>query len=243
MKLQSIYKEDINRNINGVIKADQNDEQNLQNEFQEYIITKELRRHFANFLNIYEKSIDIPTDNIGVWISGFFGSGKSHFLKMISYLLSNPYIAGKKAVDYFEDKFDDPLAFAQLKRCASVPTESILFNIDVKSSVNKDKTAILRVFAKVFYEHLGYFGASIKVARFERFLDKRGVLEQFKQKFEKYNGMPWEESRDVFEVWEDDITNAMADVLNVDKDAALKWFNTSSDELSRDIVVYDIKSY
>lgn len=71
MKLQSIYKEDINRNINGVIKADQNDEQNLQSEFQEYIITKELRRHFADFLNIYENSIDIPTDNIGVWISGF----------------------------------------------------------------------------------------------------------------------------------------------------------------------------
>lgn len=243
MKLQSIYKEDINRNINGVIKADQNDEQNLQSEFQEYIITKELRRHFADFLNIYENSIDIPTDNIGVWISGFFGSGKSHFLKMISYLLSNPYIAEKKAVDYFEDKFDDPLAFAQLKHCASVPTESILFNIDVKSSVNKDKTAILRVFAKVFYEHLGYFGASIKVARFEQFLDKRGVFKEFKQKFEEYNGMPWEESRDVFEVWEDDITNAMADVLNVDKDAALKWFNASSDELSIDILVDDIKSY
>lgn len=54
--------------------------------------------------------------------------------------------------------------------------------------------------------------------------------------------MPWEESRDVFEVWEDDITNAMADVLNVDKDAALKWFNASSDELSIDILVDDIKA-
>ena len=49
------------------------------------------------------------------------------------------------------DKFDDPMMFAQLERCAAVPTETILFNIDSKSPINKDKTAILRVFAKVFY--------------------------------------------------------------------------------------------
>jgi hypothetical protein len=148
MQLQYIYKENINRNINGVIKADQTDNDNLEQEFKEYIITSELRKHFSKFFDIYEKSIDTPTDNIGVWISGFFGSGKSHFLKIMSYLLSNTEIAGKKAVDYFEDKLDDPMMFAQLKKCASVQTDSILFNIDVKSSIKKDKTAILRVFCK-----------------------------------------------------------------------------------------------
>ena len=156
MQLQYIYKADINRDINGVIKVAQNDEKSIEQELREYIITRELRRHFNTFLNNYEKSLNYTTDKIGVWISGFFGSGKSHFLKILSYLLSNGMVAGKRAVDYFADKFDDPMMFAQLERCASAPTDTILFNIDSKSPINKDKTAILRVFAKVFYEYRGF---------------------------------------------------------------------------------------
>ena len=147
MQLQCIYKSDINRNINGVIKVAQNDENSIKQELQEYIITRELRKHFNTFFNNYEKSLSYPTDKIGGWISGFFGSGKSHFLKILSYILSNDIVAGKRAVDYFSDKFDDPMMFAQLERCANVPTDTILFNIDSKSPINKDNTAILRVFA------------------------------------------------------------------------------------------------
>lgn len=108
MRLQSIYKSDINRDINGVIKVAQDDEQSIVQELSEYIITRELRRHFNTFLNHYERSLEQPTDKIGVWISGFFGSGKSHFLKMLSYLLANKNGWWKKAVQYFSDKFDDP---------------------------------------------------------------------------------------------------------------------------------------
>ena len=79
---------------------------------------------------------------------GLFGSGKSHFLKMLSYLLANKTVGGKKGSAVFLDKFDDPMMFAQLENCVKVPTETILFNIDSKSPLTKDKTAILRVFAK-----------------------------------------------------------------------------------------------
>ena len=95
MKLLNIYKSDINRDIYGVIKVAQNVEQSIEQELREYIITKELRKHFNTFFNNYEKSLNYPTDKIGVWISGFFGSGKSHFLKMLSYLLSKVEVAGK----------------------------------------------------------------------------------------------------------------------------------------------------
>ena len=162
MKLLDIYKSDIKRDINGVIKVTQDDEQSIEQELREYIITKELRKHFDTFFNNYDKSLNYPTDKIGVWISGFFGSGKSHFLKSLSYLLSNNVVAGKNAVEYFADKFDDPMMFAQVERCASVPTDTILFNIYSKSPINKDKTAILRVFAKVFYEHRGFYGDDFK---------------------------------------------------------------------------------
>ena len=169
MKLQSIYKADINRDINGVIKVAQDDEHSIEQELREYIITKELRHHFSKFLRHYENSLSQPTNKMGVWISGFFGSGKSHFLKILSYLFSNPVVAGKRAVDYFSDKFEDPMMFAQLEACVKVPTETILFNIDSKGPLTKDRTAILRVFAKVFYEHLGFYGNDLKVAKLEQF--------------------------------------------------------------------------
>ena len=151
MKIQSMFQKDIDRDINGVIKVSQDDQQSLKQELSEYIITKELRRHFATFFDNYVKAIDTPTDKIGVWISGFFGSGKSHFLKMLSYLLSNKKVDGKHAFDYFADKFDDPMMYATVQKCVRIPTESILFNIDIEGPINKDKTAVLRVFAKVFY--------------------------------------------------------------------------------------------
>lgn len=82
MKIRSMFAKDINRDINGVVKVAQDDERSLSQELSEYIITRELRRHFRTFFDHYAKALDAPTDQIGVWISGFFGSGKSHFLSI-----------------------------------------------------------------------------------------------------------------------------------------------------------------
>ena len=244
MQLQYIYKSDINRDINGVNKVAQADEASIEQELREYIITRELRKHFNTLFNNYEKSLSIPTDKIGVWISGFFGSGKSHFLKMLSYILSNDTVAGKKAVDYFSDKFDDPMMFAQLERCAAVPTDTILFNIDSKSPINKDKTAILRVFEKVFYEYRGFYGDDLKVAKLEQFIEKSGKMDAFKAKFEEFHGESWEESRDAFSFFEDDIVDALTEVLGMSETAARNWFNgTETADMSIEQLVKEIKDY
>ena len=83
--LREIYEKSIEREIQGVIKVD--DESFLKQELEEYVVTEELLKHFERFFEMYQKSIDGKTENMGGWISGFFGSGKSHFLKIISYLL------------------------------------------------------------------------------------------------------------------------------------------------------------
>ena len=244
MKLQTMYKADINRDINGVIKVAQDDERSLEQELREYIITKELRRHFSTFLKHYEASLEQPTDKIGVWISGFFGSGKSHFLKMLSYLFENPIVAGKHAVDYFADKFDDPMMFGRLESCVKVPTRAILFNIDSKSPLTKDRTAILRVFAKVFYEHLGFYGNDLKVAKLEQFIAKSGKTSEFRAAFENVNGGTWEESRDSFAFFEDDVVEAMTTALGISETAARNWFNGEEEiELSIEQLVTEIKEY
>ena len=74
MRIQDMFVQNIDRSINGVVKVAQNDTQSLEQELREYIITKELRKHFYTFFENYSKAILTPTDQIGVWISGFFGS-------------------------------------------------------------------------------------------------------------------------------------------------------------------------
>lgn len=244
MKIQSMFQKDIDRDINGVIKVSQDDQQSLKQELSEYIITKELRRHFATFFDNYVKAIDTPTDKIGVWISGFFGSGKSHFLKMLSYLLSNKKVDGKHAFDYFADKFDDPMMYATVQKCVRIPTESILFNIDIEGPINKDKTAVLRVFAKVFYNHCGFYGEDLKVAKLERFIDKQGKTDAFRAAFKEVNGEEWVNARDSAAFFEDDVVEVLQSVLGMSETAARNWFNGEENaDMSIKQLVSEIKEY
>jgi len=80
--LKKLYAKDIEREIQGVIKVD--DESYIGQELEEYVVTEEMEKHFKLFFNNYKNGIENRSHNIGVWISGFFGSGKSHFLKIIS---------------------------------------------------------------------------------------------------------------------------------------------------------------
>ena len=156
MVIQEIFQKDIARDIKGVIKVEQKQEDNIYQELDEYVVTKELQRHFNIFYSAYNKSLTSEIDEMGVWISGFFGSGKSHFLKILSYLLENRTVNNKKAIDYFIDdkKIIDPMVLADMKLAASVPTDVILFNIDSKSEMagKQTKDAIISVFLKVFNE-------------------------------------------------------------------------------------------
>ena len=94
---------------------------------------------------------------------------------MLSYILENKTIKGIPTVEMFRKKFeDDPATFMLIDRSTRSKTEAILFNIDIEGSINKDKTAVLRVFAKMFYNHLGFFGDNLKVAMLEQYIDQLG---------------------------------------------------------------------
>ena len=114
MLIKNMFSKPIDRDIKGVIKVGQDDQVNIQQELEEYVVTNELQVYFSEFFSNYKKSILGKTDNMGVWISGFFGSGKSHFLKILSYLLENKEVNGKKAIDYFEEdnKIMEPMVLA-----------------------------------------------------------------------------------------------------------------------------------
>ena len=133
MMIRDMFADDINRKINGVIKVDQAADEVIEQELNEYVITRELKKHFITFFNYYSDAFDQPTADIGVWISGFFGSGKSHFLKMLSYILENKEVKGVRSVERFRKKFeDDPATFMMIDRATKGQTETILFNIDIE---------------------------------------------------------------------------------------------------------------
>ena len=244
MEIKKMFKDDIDRTINGVVQVEQEKEDVVKQEVKEYVVTTELKKHFTKFFNEYSESFDTPTDNVGVWITGFFGSGKSHFLKMLSYLLENKEIDGKKTVDYFEEKFDDELSFMNVQKCVQVPTETILFNIDVEGSVQKDDTAVLRVFAKVFYEHLGFYGKDLRLAKLEQYISNQGKMDSFKESFKKIRGKEWEEARGTYNFFKKAVIQAVVECGAMSEEDAALWFNDKTPvDYSVGQLVDEIKAY
>lgn len=200
----------------------------------EYVVTSELRDHFEAFFNGFDNSLQTPTDDMGVWISGFFGSGKSHFLKIISYILANKVVDGKNAVDYFDDKIDDQMILNEMHAAASAKNDVILFNIDAKAkgTVSSDKQSILKVFMRVFNEMQGFTDADFWIADLERQLTEAGKLDAFKEQITAIdaNHKSWQDLRDAYYLNKGTIKAAMINSGFSDEANAQGFIDTLSTE-------------
>lgn len=245
MIIRNMFEKQIDRPINGVIKVDEEVEKVIEQEVGEYVITNELKKHFITFFSFYADALNVPTADIGVWISGFFGSGKSHFLKMLSYIMENKEINGVRTVERFREKFaDDPATFMLIDQATQPDTESILFNIGIQSSINKDDTAVQRVFAKVFYEHLGLYGRNLKVAQLEYYILRQGKYDEFKAAYLRRSGKTWEDDRQGFAFKGKFIVPTLMEVLDMSEEHANAWFKDKAPvEFSIELLVSQIKEY
>lgn len=188
-----IFEKDFTRTIETVIKADDNE--HIYQEVDEYVITREISNKLADFFEFYNE----PNATNGVWISGFFGSGKSHLLKILSYALENKSLNGYHLGELFGQKATDDVKLKGdiLNATRKFRSESILFNIDQQAQITTkhDANAILQVFYKVFYDHQGFYGFQPHIADFESYLSKEGNYERFIQEFENIYGQSWKEAR------------------------------------------------
>ncbi|MDA1349799.1 MAG: BREX system P-loop protein BrxC, partial [Chloroflexi bacterium] len=241
MHIKDLFKRDIFRSINGVVKADQLDESTVWQELDEFVVTRELDDHFRRFFSAYLDAIDNPKDSdvagkIGVWVSGFFGSGKSHFIKMLSYLLANEAHQyggkSKKAVEFFESKVQDDMLRGDIKRAVASNTDVILFNIDAKAVAKAGREAILAVFLKVLNEIEGYCPEHPHIAHMERHLDERGKLETFKSAFKEASGSEWQAERDAYEFNHDQVISAWCSATGQSVEAAEKWIDSAEERFS-----------
>jgi len=192
--LKNIFSKRINRPIEGVIKA--NDDSSLRTEVDEYVLTREVSQRLEAFVSAYN-DYNAATQN-GVWISGFFGSGKSHLLKLLALLLENREIDGQRVADMFLPKCGDEMFRAELRKACDKPSKSILFNIDQKTDTitTRQADALLSVFVKVFDEVCGYYGKQGYIAKFERDLDSRNLYGRFRETYEQIAHKPWEKGRE-----------------------------------------------
>lgn len=225
MIIREMFNKDINRDVRGVIVVGEEKQAYVKQELEEYVVTKELQRYFADFFSAYKKGIVDNTPDMGVWISGFFGSGKSHFLKILSYILQNKVVDGKKAIDYFieDNKISDQMVLADMKLASETPTDAVLFNIDSKSSATgkENKDAIVKVFLKVFNEMQGFCGSMPHLADLEKRLTDLGKYDEFKAAVKDECGQDWEEVRSDFDFIQDTVVEVL-DKLDVMSEAAAR---------------------
>ena len=227
MNIRELFTKPIDRPINGVIKADQRDAESIWQELDEYVVTKQLTEYFRKFFDAYLAAADNPRDPVlaarmGVWVSGFFGSGKSHFIKILSYLLENleahdPATGqSKRAAAFFDEhKIKDPMLLADVQRATRGSADVILFNIDAKADSKSDRDVILQVFLRVFNEMQGLSGDAPHVAHMERHLISKGSFDTFKAAFKASNGNDWDVERDAVDFLRDDVIAGLSAALKM----------------------------
>jgi hypothetical protein len=241
MQIKDLFVRDIFRPINGVVKADQHDEAIVWQELDEYVVTRELDKHFRQFFDAYLAAIDNPKDPVvtsrmGVWVSGFFGSGKSHFIKILSYLLNNYHAhntataESKEAVHFFEKKIEDVMLLSDIKRTVSENTDVVLFNIDSKADNKDGKDAILSVFLRVFNEMQGFSGDAPHIANLERELSDDDLLETFQKSFQEASGKEWVKNRDAFGLYRDEVIHSLSKTRGMSEESATKWFDEAEEK-------------
>ena len=241
MRIQNLFQKDIFRPINGVVKADQLDESSVWQELEEFVVTKELDQHLGRFFSSYCEAMDKIGDpdvagKIGVWVSGFFGSGKSHFIKVLSYLLNNANHTHdgqtRQAVEFFDPKIKDAMLLGDIKRAVASHTDVILFNIDSKADNRAGRDVILAVFLKVLNELAGYSGDHPHIAHMERYLESKDKLRVFHDAYRTLTHTDWIDERDAYAFNRDKVIQALAHTLGQSEQSCEKWIDGAEDNFA-----------
>lgn len=208
MEVRELFRRDINQRVanDGVAKVW--DESSLYEEITEYVVTESIENHLKSFLSSFVESLEARKkagegrDGMAVWISGFFGSGKSHFAKIIGNLLANRVLdteGGRTAIDLFAPHLDGSRVENDIKGYFhQVRNQTCTYPIflEIKSKENlSNPNSIAEICLSSFYQSLGY-SPTVYMARIEKLLDEHGVYDQFKNYYQQEFKDSWEVGRE-----------------------------------------------
>lgn len=184
-KIKQLFASDVNRRIEEVIKVDQTDQDILVSEIDEYVATDSIRRYYTSILERYLETPNKPHEGIAVWVSGFFGSGKSSFAKMLGLILENRELDGKSAAARFASKTGDNRIEVVLKNIGErIPTKSVVFDLSTDRGIRSGNQMLTEIMYRELLERLGY-ARDLDLAELEITLEEEGRLDEFKR---TYNG-------------------------------------------------------
>ena len=190
--IASLFANDIDRRIEEVIKVDQVDEQIVRSELNEYVVTDSICRHYADILERYRETPNKPHEGIGIWVSGFFGSGKSSFAKYLGLALEDRSLLGESSAELFGQRTGDPKVQVILKNIAEqIPTHSIIFDVSTDRGIRSGNQSITEIMYRLFLKSLGY-ASDLDLAELEITLEEGGQLPAFQEKYHAIFEKDWD---------------------------------------------------
>ncbi len=193
--IRDLFASDIERNIEEVIKVDQTDEQLVREELAEYVATDSIRSHFRRILDRYAETPNKPHEGIGVWVSGFFGSGKSSFAKYLGLALENRTIAGDGAADLLAARIGDDAVTVLLKSIGEhIPTHAVIFDVSSDRGIRSGSQTITEIMYRLFLQSLGY-SRDLDLSYLEIDLEEKNVFDAFKTKYAQLFEKDWDRDK------------------------------------------------
>ena len=200
MKLKELYSKPINRAVNPAVSATKFDPETERVEIQEYVFTDEIINGLFRILDAIKNNR--PYDHVGIWIDGYYGSGKSHFLKYLDYCITphtrdaamQRLLDAVKAIDPLDEKHNLGFDYEQLLSIANwlkrATIDTCIFNLETSYDNSTDKKkAFLHVFWNEFNGKRGFNKFNITLAQnLEKPLQEKGVFEAFKERIAEEGG-------------------------------------------------------
>ena len=190
--IKDLFANDISRRIEEVIKVDQADQQIIRDELAEYVVTDSIRGHLTEVLERYWETPRKPHEGVAVWVSGFFGSGKSSFAKYLGLALQNRTIVGESAARLLAKQTGDPKAEVLLSNIAEqIPTEVVIFDVSTDRGIRTGNQSITEIMYRLFLQSLGY-ARDLDLSELEITLEEAGRLDDFKAKYQAVFNKDWD---------------------------------------------------
>ncbi len=189
--IRTLFANDIDRRIEEVIKVDQTDEQILRDEIKEYVVTDAIRTHYTGIFEAFSESPNKPHEGIAIWVSGFFGSGKSSFAKMLGLVVGNRPVEGEQAGERFAKRVGDKKLQVFLKTINEKnPTHAVIFDVSTDRGIRSGNQTLTEIMYGLFLQSLGY-AKDLDLSELEIGLEEEGRLELFEEEYKRVINKNW----------------------------------------------------
>ena len=189
--IKSLFDKKIDRRIEEVIKVDQTDEDVLRDEIDEYVVTDAIGRHYVDIYERYSETPNKPHEGVAIWVSGFFGSGKSSFAKMLGLSIANRPVVGESAAGRFAKRTGDKKLQVLLKAITEkIPTHAVIFDVSTDRGIRSGNQTLTEIMYGLFLQSLGY-AKDLDLSELEIALEEKAKLARFEEEYRRLFNKDW----------------------------------------------------